>query len=618
MKTHLILKSITVTNFRAVKDETLVIDEDITTIVGANESGKTSLLEAIELLDTEIEMQPSDTKINSTYSKKNVLPDVIFRFKASPELCKILVKYTKYFDKNSEFLIHRNDNDGLFATRLDGEEFPYMEAYKNFSDVEINVTTNTGQINLKPGDYTTALGVFVKNRKLIKDKKIGRIPKNEKDKLLSEELFETIEENLPRVFLWKYSDKYYIPKDVPIDFYNNRAEYESVINLFKLGGVSENEIASHLHPTNRDSVYKINFLENDVAPKVSRILNNTWKQRKNIKLKLHFKETLLEILVEEEGYQIDPRKRSEGLQWYLSFLINFRSKLSTLKNNIILFDQPGDKLHPGGQKDLLERFEELAEYNQIVYSTHTPFMISKQHPDRVRLITRPGDDTKIINTPSKKEIFKDELLRTSLGFVLSDIAPVAEKNILVEGLLDKVVLLEFIDKAKKFGFTMDINHSVFIPAHGASKILYYANFIKSNDLAVIALFDNDNAGREAIKQNKSKKVLQNNEIILVSSVNTSAETIEDLIPLNIIKDAANEIGKLSKTGYQFLATPKVPVMQNIIQHFTKEGIIFEDDIKFKISVSVIEKFRNLKITKADLNGNLKGLFDLVKLIKKKI
>lgn len=618
MKMNLVLKSVTPTNFRAIKEEILEVDENITTIVGANESGKTSLLEAIELLDPEMEMQPSDTKINSTYSKKNVLPDIVFKFEASPELCKALTEYTKYFEKNSELLIHRTDNDGLNITRLDGEEFPYVDAYKNLSDVELTVTTNAGQINLAPGGHTTAPGVFAKNRKLIKDKKIGKISKEEKDKLLSGELFETIEANTPKVFLWKYSDKYYIPKDVPIDFYNNRAEYESVINLFKLGGVPENELASHLHPTNRDSVYKINFLENDVAPKVTRILNNTWKQRKNIKLKLHFKETLLEILVEEEGYQIDPKKRSEGLQWYLSFLINFRSRLSTLKNNVILFDQPGDKLHPGGQKDLLERFEELAEYNQIIYSTHTPFMISKQYPHRVRLITRPGDDTKIINSPSKKEIFKDELLRTSLGFVLSDIAPVAEKNILVEGLLDKVVLLEFIDKAKKFGFTMDINHSVFIPAHGASKILYYANFIKSNDLTVIAVFDNDKAGKEAIKQNKNKKVLQNNEIILVSAANANVETMEDLIPLDIVKDSANEVGKLCKTSYQPLTTLKVPTMQSIIQHFAKEGILFEDDIKFKISVSIIEKFRNLKITKADLSGNLKGLFDLVKLIKKKL
>ncbi len=618
MKTNLILKSVTPTNFRAIKEEMLEVDENITTIVGANESGKTSLLEAIELLDPEMEMQPSDTKINSSYSKKNVLPDVVFKFEASLDLCKTLTQYSKYFEKNTEFLIHRTDNDGLNATRLDGEEFLYVEAYKNLSDVEINVATDGEQINLAPGAHTTAPGVFAKNRKLIKDKKIGKIPKDEKDKLLSGELFEAIESNLPKVFLWKYSDKYYIPKDVPIDFYNNRGEYESVINLFRLGGVPENELASHLHPTNRDSVYKINFLENDVAPKVTRILNNTWKQRKNIKLKLHFKETLLEILVEEEGYQIDPKKRSEGLQWYLSFLINFRSKLSTLKNNIILFDQPGDKLHPGGQKDLLERFEELAEYNQIIYSTHTPFMISKQHPDRVRLITRPGDDTKIINKPSKKEIFKDELLRASLGFALSDIAPVAEKNILVEGLLDKAVLLEFIEKAKKFGFTMDVNHSVFIPAHGASKILYYANFIKSNDLAVIALFDNDTAGKEAIKQNKRKKVLQNSEILLVSGVDASAETMEDLIPLDLVKNAANGVGKLCKTSYQPLATLKIPVMQNIIQHFAKEGIPFEDDVKFKISVNVIENFRNLLITKADLSGNLKGLFDLTKLIKKKL
>ena len=124
-------------------------------------------------------------------------------------------------------------------------------------------------------------------------------------------------------------------------------QYPSVINLFRLGGVEEDKIASHF--TNRDSVYIHNFLT-ELSRKVTKVINNTWKQRKNIKLKMYYKDDWIEILVEEKGYQIDPKKRSEGLQWYLTFLINFRSKLQTLKNNIILFDQPGDKLHPGGQK----------------------------------------------------------------------------------------------------------------------------------------------------------------------------------------------------------------------------------------------------------------------------
>jgi hypothetical protein len=149
-------------------------------------------------------------------------------------------------------------------------------------------------------------------------------------------------------------------------------------------------------------------------------------------------------------------------------------------------------------------------------------------------------------------------------------------------------------------------------------MLYYANFIKSNDLSVIGLFDNDLAGREAIKINKTKKVLTNAEIISISSANASAQTMEDLLPLDIARDSANTVGKEYKTGFQSLTTLKMPAMQTITSHFAKEGVDFTDEVKFKISVKVIEKFRALKMSKADLNGSLKDLFSLVKTIKKKI
>lgn len=614
---QLTLKSVKCQSFRTINDESLDVDEKITVLVGANESGKTNLLEAIELLDADKELTESDTKINSDFSRKGYLPNIIYDFEVADELKNKLKRYAKYFEKSNRIRIVREGNDDgeTYLETPNGQGFQYPEVYKNISDVEQKPQTKDGSVvSLAPNYWTTSPIAYQKNIKLFRDKKIQKVEKKERDEMLYKKLSELVFDDLPSVFLWKYSDQYYIPKDVPISFHATKDQYPSIVNLFRLGGIEEEKIASHF--INRDSVYIHNFL-NDLSRKVTKVINNTWKQRKNIKLTMHYKEAFIEILVEEKGYQIDPKKRSEGLQWYLTFLINFRSKLQTLKNNIILFDQPGDKLHPGGQKDLLERLEELSEYNQIVYSTHTPFMISKEYPERVRLIRRPDDDTEIVNRLSKRDIFQDELLRNSLGFALSDVAPIADKNILVEGLLDKMILLEFISKLKSFKFSVNLNQSVFIPAHGVSKILYYANMLKNNGLDVIALFDNDTAGKNAIAANKKKKVLINKEILSVA-IKTGAETLEDLLPSKLIENAANEIGRQYKPSFQKISGLKVPVMQQVIRHYETEVINFTDDVKHNLSIRIADAFRKLNVTTPMLKGELKGLYDLVKIIKKKI
>jgi predicted ATP-dependent endonuclease of OLD family len=612
------LKSVELVQFRTVESDSLILDDKITVLVGANEAGKTTLLEAVKYLDVNNQFVTADTKINSAYARANNLPDLIYEFEIADDLRQKLSRYAKYFDKSNLIKITRSGNDfpdDYSIETVNGKDFGFPEVYENKSEIEQTVTLKNGtKTVIKPKVWTVSEIAYHKNVKLFKDGIFTKYSTEERDETLLEKITELILDELPEVFLWSYSDENYIPKDVPIDFYNNPPAYQSVINLFQLGGITQDKIASHL--TGRDSVYVHNFLKT-LSKDVTQILNNTWKQRKNIKLNLHFKDSFIEILVEEKDYQIDPKKRSEGLQWYFSFLINFRAKLHTLKDNLILFDQPGDKLHPGGQRDLLARFEEMSEENQIVYSTHTPFMIDKDYPERVRLITRPNDDTKIINKLTKKDIFEDELLRNSLGLVLSDIAPVAEKNVLVEGLLDKVIFLEFIEKLKPFKFKINLNNVIFIPANGASKVPYYANFIKSNGLSALAIFDNDTAGKNAIKEIKAKKILESKDILMVGLADAKLQTIEDLLPKKLVEESINEI--ISQyPGFPKIKLSTNPYMPTILAEFAKQSLEFDEALKFAFSIKVIEKFKTLNIDANDLKGELQSLFLLIKEMKKKI
>src|SRR5207248_1940064 len=86
--------------------------------------------------------------------------------------------------------------------------------------------------------------------------------------------------------------------------------------------------------------------------------------------------------------------RSRGFVWFFSFLAWY-SKLQRINEPLILLlDEPGLTLHAKAQEDLLRYFEqELREEHQLIYTTHSPFMVDPQHFERVRIVQDKGIDT---------------------------------------------------------------------------------------------------------------------------------------------------------------------------------------------------------------------------------
>jgi len=73
---------------------------------------------------------------------------------------------------------------------------------------------------------------------------------------------------------------------------------------------------------------------------------------------------------------IELEGRSTGLQWFLSFYLIFLvESADTHSGAILLLDEPGLSLHPLAQKDLSLFFENLAKTSQLLYTTHSPFMV---------------------------------------------------------------------------------------------------------------------------------------------------------------------------------------------------------------------------------------------------
>jgi len=79
--------------------------------------------------------------------------------------------------------------------------------------------------------------------------------------------------------------------------------------------------------------------------------------------------------------------RSRGFVWFFSFLAWYSELRNSDQPVILLLDEPGHSLHPRAQMDLIRFFEdELRPHHQLIYTTHSPFMVDRDHPDQLRFV----------------------------------------------------------------------------------------------------------------------------------------------------------------------------------------------------------------------------------------
>ncbi len=81
-------------------------------------------------------------------------------------------------------------------------------------------------------------------------------------------------------------------------------------------------------------------------------------------------------MVDDIGVEVELDQRSEGFRWPASFFVVFRAQAKEkLTNAILLLDEPGLHLHALKQREFRRTLDKLAQDNQIVYTTHSPFMV---------------------------------------------------------------------------------------------------------------------------------------------------------------------------------------------------------------------------------------------------
>jgi hypothetical protein len=231
---------------------------------------------------------------------------------------------------------------------------------------------------------------------------------------------------------------------------------------------------------------------------------------------------------------LDIGQRSRGFLWFFSFLAAFSEYARDKSPKIILLDEPGLSLHATAQADLLRYIEEeLAPHHQVIYTTHSPFMIDAAHIERCRTVEdKQEEGTKItadVLRAGQETMFP---LLAAIGVDLAQTLLIGPHQLLVEGPSDLLYLAVMSEAVKTRTENpeagLDPRWSV-VPAGGIEKMPAFISLFTGSNLNIAAMIDVAAKGNQRIDDIISKGLIEHSAIVrLTEFTGTREADIEDL------------------------------------------------------------------------------------------
>ena len=257
----------------------------------------------------------------------------------------------------------------------------------------------------------------------------------------------------------------------------------------------------------------------------------------------------LKVVIQDElGVQIEVDQSSAGFQWLVSFFVVFFAEAKDAHANaILLLDEPGLSLHGLKQREFRQTISRLAEDNQTLYTTHSPFLVGPDELDLVRVVemTDRDEGTKVHTSVTASDPASLLPLQEALGYDLAQSLFAQQRNPVLEGLTD-FWYFEATAQLLRDASLANLNQKIaLLPANAAGRVVYFATILHANNLKVAALLDSDNAGDQAAKQETLIHTLGNKNILRTGDVGSGAiakPEIEDLLRNTLVAIAQSELG----------------------------------------------------------------------------
>ncbi len=283
---------------------------------------------------------------------------------------------------------------------------------------------------------------------------------------------------------------------------------------------------------------RLNSASLDITDKFSK-----WYHQRRHQIRYHADGDYFRIWVSDDkrpGVEIELESRSKGFQWFFSFYLVFLVESEEgHKNAVLLLDEPGLHLHPTAQQELISFFEELSERNQLIYTTHAPFLIDGTHLTRVRTVVETAQGRSSVSSdlwpPDRDTTFP---LQAALGYSMMQTLFQGKRNVLVEGLAD-YFYVHGISLLLRANGRDGLPDDLFVTPCGGTKMVgHLASLFLGQGVRPLVLLDDDQAGRDratALLKDLYRGEAQS--VLVVSDAVKGCAEIEDVIGENALLSA---------------------------------------------------------------------------------
>ena len=255
--------------------------------------------------------------------------------------------------------------------------------------------------------------------------------------------------------------------------------------------------------------------------------------------------------IKEDRYSYEPKIRSKGRQWHLAFYIRVTARAKENVPNIILIDEPGLFLHAQAQQDILKKLKILQKEVQLIFSTHSPYLLESEKLHRIKLIHKTNEKgTKIenkVHALADKETLTPILTAIGLGLNSGITNFESKNNIVVEGMSDVYYLNAFKEIFNKETLN-------FIYGGGAGNMPFVGTILHGWGCRVVYLYDNDKGKRDGGKNLRKNWYVSKN--LILSITDNKGEAIEDIFQKNDFKKYVlkDETVEYKESNSQYLKT----------------------------------------------------------------
>ena len=251
-------------------------------------------------------------------------------------------------------------------------------------------------------------------------------------------------------------------------------------------------------------------------------------------------------------------ERSAGFVWFFSFLVKFAQVKNAGGPVVLLLDEPGLSLHGKAQGDLLRFIDDkLAPSHQVIYTTHSPFMVPADELQRVRIVEDRVDGTKVPRRSDGTKVSRDVLeveadtlfpLQGALGYEATQTLFVGKHTLLVEGPSDILYLQALSSELKARSRTGLDPRWTLCPAGGIDRIMPFVSLFAGKRLHVAVLSDEAQGAKGKVEKIRQSDILQAGHFFTVADFIDAAEgDIEDVFDTETYVEIVNRSYELEAT-----------------------------------------------------------------------